>query len=411
MFRVPQGFTDLLPERAEVFYFVKERLLSLFKSYGFLPVNPVSVEFITTFTAAGEDEVSTFNFIDHVDGKTACFRQDFTPQIARIVATHNLTLPAKLCYEGVVLRNPKELTGERREIFQAGVEIIGVESLTADIELVVIADGVFKEVGVSEQKIFINDVSLIKSIFGEGNYIPSELRSAFIVKDISEIRKIVSKSGLSAEKRDFLCELPLFCGDTRMLEEIERRFRVDEIKPSLKRLKSIAQNVNKLGIEVLFDLGELRGFEYHSSIILDCYGADKKGQYHEIITGGRYDNMLVNYMKKNVAATGLGVDILKLSYCANHNKEISILLLCDGAEQFGQGLKLAKMLRQRGKTVFLANVSDLSEQFAEEEKGFDFKILLEKNRCILRDMKKGREEVVKKITVDFINKFLQPVLK
>lgn len=415
MLKVLSGFTDLLPDKAMVFCFVKEKLNALFQSFGFLPIVPPSVEVINTFTLSGEEESDTFNFIDHREGKTSCFRYDFTPQIARIIKNYSIGLPQKFCYDGVVLRNPKQLSGERREIYQAGVEIIGESSIFADIELILLSREIFNNLGIDDFKIFISDIRVIKAIFtdGKGNtLIPDKLRRCFVEKNLSEIEKILQEVQLSEEKKVFLKELPLFCGDIKMIESIISDFKIKEITPYLKRLVEIGKFVQDAGVTVHFDLGEVRGFNYHSGIIIDCYVADEFKKYHEVITGGRYDHLLENYLQKPVAATGFAVDLLTLIEVVNYDKPLSIFILCNCANKMVEVFKIAENLRKTGIKVFLAyNKEGNLETLEEIEKNFGFKLIVEEKKAKIIFQKSGEEKTLKNLSFNFVNSFIKDMVK
>ncbi len=412
MLKVPQGFTDLLPEKAEVFYFVKEKLISLFQSHGFLPLVTPSIELIDTFKISGEDETNTFNFIDHVEAKTACFRYDFTPQVARVIANQKLSLPVKLCYDGVVLRNPKKLSGENREIYQAGVEIIGDDTFLADLELVILANSVFKTAGISDYKIFLSDVGILKSLFYEKNsymQISEELKQAFIEKNVSAINKLAARTNLPEEKQEFLTELPLLCGDIKMIAELERRCKIQQLKPFFKKLKNIAILAEQMGVDVEFDLGEVRGFEYHSGLILDCYAADSLKNYHEVITGGRYDNLLQCYLGENVAATGFAVDLLKLSLTVSYNKPVKLLVLFSDVDRSIEAFKTAQQLRKQGFTAILMQKDKYDD--IVKSKCFDYIVTIDNHTVKIVDIKRNLESIVENLNADFVNKFLKDMIK
>lgn len=412
MLKVPQGFTDLLPEKAEVFYFVKEKLISLFQNYGFLPLVTPSIELIDTFKISGEDEANTFNFIDHVEAKTACFRYDFTPQVARVIANQKYSLPVKLCYDGVVLRNPKRLSGENREIYQAGVEIIGDDTFLADLELVILANAVFKTAGISDYKIFLSDVGILKSLFYEKKgYMPvsEELKQAFIEKNISEIAKLASRTNLPKEKQEFLKELPLLCGDIQMVAELEKKCKIQELKPFFKKLKNVAIQAEQMGVVVEFDLGEVRGFEYHSGLILDCYAADSFKNYHEVITGGRYDNLLQRYLGRDVAATGFAVDLLKLSLTVSYSKPTKLLVLYSDVDRSIEAFKTAEQFRQLGITTVLMQNDKFEDVRMSGE--FNYILTIDKNGVKVIDTKRNSEKIVENLNTDFANKFLKDMIK
>ena len=107
-------------------------ILKIFSQWGFRPVIPPSLEFLHDLErglGAGLRE-KTFRFDDRQSGKLVAFPPDITPQVARIVATRmrEMPLPLRLCYSGRVLRHTEMQAGKDREIFQAGVELIGLDT-------------------------------------------------------------------------------------------------------------------------------------------------------------------------------------------------------------------------------------------------------------------------------------------
>lgn len=414
MFIVPQGFTDLLPEKAEVFYFVKGKLVSLFQSHGFLPLVPPSIELLNTFSVSGESEEETFNFIDHAEGKTACFRYDFTPQVARILSNHVFSFPLKFCYDGVVLRNSKRLSGENREIYQSGVEIIGDETTFADIELIILSDKIFQLLGIKNYKIFLSDAGIIKSLFmgdDKKNVVPKEIKDAFIEKNITLINSIAHKLNISKEKRRFLADLPLMCGDIKLISELEKIYKIKEVQPYLTRLRKIGREAENLGISVEFDLGEVRGFEYHSGVILDGYAEDDKGVYHEVITGGRYDNLLKGYLGQSVPATGFAVDVTKLCACVKYSHPLFLLILAEKKTDLSQVHKVAELFRSHGVNVNILNASNKCVSKICDDKKYDFVMIFNTEKIKIFNGRNKAESVVKKINSNFIKNFLKDVVK
>lgn len=381
---------DLMPEEAEVFYFVKKKLFDVFKLYGFSVVAPSSIELIDTYLSSGEKEANTFNFIDHYEGKTACFRYDFTPQIARILASSKTPLPARFCYEGSVLRNPEGLSGVMREIYHAGVELIGIEGEDAEAELVLMLVRLFKELGMGGFKIFLSDANICSRIFGGGAAMPAELKKAFINKDLSEIKKIASRLDISSDKKRFLQELGFLCGDKDVLDYAGKKHGIDEVMPYIGRLKRLYDAVEPYCAgRIFFDLGEVRGFEYHTGIMFDCYAQDKNGNDVEIITGGRYDNLLKNFCGEDIPATGFAVDIFNLSRCAAHEKSPAFLIAYDSNRRKKRALKLAEDLRNKG---FAVTVDFSTSKEHSEKRQFDYGIMLRNNDTIVVDFKTGKEK-------------------
>src|SRR3989337_756602 len=87
--QLPKGVKLYLPEEASKKRYVEERLLGVFRQWGFREVVTPAYEYLDVL-AVGTDEAlqeQMFKFVDRETGRTLALRADITPQIARIVAT------------------------------------------------------------------------------------------------------------------------------------------------------------------------------------------------------------------------------------------------------------------------------------------------------------------------------------
>jgi ATP phosphoribosyltransferase regulatory subunit len=116
----------------------------------------------------------TFRFDDRQTGKLLVIPPDITPQVARIVATrmHGYPLPHRLYYNGRVLRHAEIQSGRSREIFQSGVELIGLDSPEADAEMVAMAVEVLKGLGFHDFKVDIGQVEFFRGIMSASGIEP-----------------------------------------------------------------------------------------------------------------------------------------------------------------------------------------------------------------------------------------------
>ncbi len=397
MFRLPDGFKDLLPYEAEVFYFIQQKLYSSFNSFGYSPIIPSSVEYIKTYTYSKEPEEQIFNFIDSYDNRTACFRFDFTPQVVRIITSVKnfiKNLPYRVCYFGPVLRNPENFTGLPREIHHAGIELIGVEGIKAELELISIVKDIEKHLKLkSEIKLFFNDNEILKKILRKtGLYKNPYLKEALIVRDITEIKKITEKTNIESSLKQFIIDLPLLCGDVTLLEHIEKTYRIEFLLPNINKLKDLAYFVGKnLNKNIYFDLGEVRGFEYHAGITFDGYAQDNNGKAQEIITGGRYDSLLEIFAKKHIPATGFAIDIMKLSNCINYQSSMRVAILTNET-MIDKGFMLAEILRENEINTTI--ISDGKEKHLKNR--FDYILILDNNNMLF--LKNCKNKKMSKLT-------------
>lgn len=370
MLRIPDGFLDLSPEKGEVFYFVRNKLFEIVSLFGFSPIITSSVEFTETFKLSGEDEEFFFNYIDPYDGKPACFRYDFTPQIGRYIKNKDLSNIYKIYYDGSVFRNEKTLKGKMREIFQAGVEIINNPGIEADKHLILLIKKIVDEFNLKEAKIFLNDINIFNSVSREldrSTYL--QLKNALIYRDLNQIESILLKTHLEKIKKDFIQNLPFLCGGIEIIDLVERKYNLKEFSDSLKNLKKIYyETINIEGGEILIDLAELRGFDYHNGLVFDVYSLDGENKYLEIITGGRYDGLLKKYTGRDIPATGFAIDLINLIKVIDYSKKTKVIILTSH-DYFNKAYMIGKKFMEMGYKVEV-NIYN----YGFQEKEFDLKI-------------------------------------
>ena len=109
---------------------------------------------------------SLFRFEDRQSHRMLAIPPDITPQVARIEAMRmsGYPLPHRLYYNGRVLRQVESQSGRSREIFQAGVELIGLDSPEADAEMIAMSVEVLRELGFTGFKIDLGQVEFFRGI-------------------------------------------------------------------------------------------------------------------------------------------------------------------------------------------------------------------------------------------------------
>ncbi len=126
---LPEGIRDLLPVDLIRQEKLRRLVLNTFNSWGYQTVLPPSLESLKTLEKGRPKLVKeAFKVVD-VDGQLLALRPDLTMPIARLAATRlsSLERPLRLCYAAVVFRQNKN-ADSHREIYQAGIELIGSSS-------------------------------------------------------------------------------------------------------------------------------------------------------------------------------------------------------------------------------------------------------------------------------------------
>ncbi len=359
--RLPTGVKDFLPVKAARLEYLQTTLRGVFARWGFRPVIPASLEDLAVLELGlgGDLREKTFRFDDRQSGRLVAFPPDITPQVARIAATrlHDLPLPYRLCYSGRVLRHAEQRLGKDREIWQAGVELIGLESPEADAEMIAMAVEGLQAVGATEFTIDIGQVAFLRGILG-GLPLPAaaaaELRAAIAAKDATGLQRLLEAHPVSDRQREEVLALPRLFGGFETLDRAAAVVGNEVSKRALDNLHQVLEVLGVYGVDehVTIDLGELRGFDYHTGVIFQGF---LTGFGRAVCAGGRYDGLTARYGFP-APATGFSCNLFNLLFALDRELDgraddsIDVLLFCPGADQ-APAQRLATALRSQGYSV------------------------------------------------------------
>jgi ATP phosphoribosyltransferase regulatory subunit len=355
---IPKGVADFLPEQAGAIGFIEEKISRVFELWGFRQIVPPLLEFQDVMAVGLGEELrdKTFRFDDRQTGRLLAIPSDITPQVARIVATRmrGVPLPHRLYYSGRVLRHAEMQTGRSREIFQSGVELIGLDSPEADAEMIAMAIEVMQGLGLENFKIDLGQVEFYRGIM-ESSGLPQPaqrlLREAISKKDASAVRDILSREQVTDAVREEITALPRLFGGLEVLEEASRVVRNDRSRRALDNLSQVVEILGIHGVNefLTIDLGEIRGLDYHTGVNFEGFVG---GLGEAVCGGGRYDTLTARYGFAS-PATGFTFYVLSLLHALERRPEVTEslardFLLFNQREDRSEALALAQTLRRKG---------------------------------------------------------------
>jgi ATP phosphoribosyltransferase regulatory subunit len=359
---LPKGVQDFLPEHAEKMAYIEEKIGRVFELWGFRRVMPPLLEFLDVLATGLGDELRdrVFRFEDRHSGRLLAIPPDITPQIARMVATRlkGAPLPHRLYYSGRVLRHAELLSGQSREIFQTGVELIGLESVEADAEMIAMAVEVFRSLGIEGFKVDIGQVEFLRGILESAPLEPgqrAEILAAIGRKDLSALQSVLAELPVADTFKEQIASLPRLFGGREVLNRAAQVAALPE--RSRQALDTIAQVLSMLDIygvgeHLTIDLGEVRGFRYHTGITFEGFIT---GQGAPVCGGGRYDGLMARY-GLDTPATGFAFNIMTLLGCLEGRPDVQEsatrdFLLFNLKDDRREALELARTLRGLGFTA------------------------------------------------------------
>lgn len=358
---LPKGVRDFLPLKAAKLEFLQQQLRKVYSSWGFHPVIPPQLEFLDVLERGlGEGlRDRAFRFDDRQSNRLLAFPPDMTAQIARIAATRmsQMLLPLRLCYNGRVLRHTEQQAGKDRDIFQSGVELIGLDSPEADAEMIAMTIEALSAVGADRFTVDIGQMEFFRGVMDGlpvDRHKAEQVADAILRKDSSELGLLLENTDISDRARTEILALPRLFGGREVLDHAEKSVSNDRSRRALDNLADILDVLETYGVSdhVTIDLGELRGLNYHTGMTFQGF---LPGLGRSICSGGRYNTLMAQY-GLDTPATGFTFSLLHLLFALDKNLDQTIapgddLLVYSTGDNLRAAQKFARLLRQRGYSV------------------------------------------------------------
>ncbi|KQO44274.1 ATP phosphoribosyltransferase regulatory subunit [Pseudomonas chengduensis] len=313
---LPDGIEEVLPPEAARIEAARRQVLDLFQRWGYEFVVTPHIEYLESLlTGAGQDlDLRTFKVTDPLSGRQMGFRADITPQVARIDAhTMRREGPSRLCYAGSVLHaQPRALTTSRSPI-QLGAELYGDASPASDIEVISLLVETLELAAVPDVHMDLGHVGIYRGLVraaGLSGEAEQQLFDALQRKAMDEIESLTA--ALPAGLGSMLRSLAELCGGREVLDLAQAVLveAPDAVHAALDELVAIADalELRYPELPLYFDLGELRGYNYHTGAV---FAAFVPGEGGAIAQGGRYDDTGAVFGRAR-PATGFSTDLKTL---------------------------------------------------------------------------------------------------
>lgn len=358
---LPRGVSDFLPDTAIKISHIEERIRQVFRQWGFQQIITPKLEYEDVLSIGMGDGLKgkTYRFDDRQSGRLLAFPPDITPQIARIVATRlaSYPLPHRISYSGRVLRQTEIQAGRSREIFQSGVELIGLNSPEADAELVVMAIEVLQSLGFDTFKIDLGQVEFCRGIMAASGLHGKallELQTAVSSKDSSAVARILAENNVQENSHREIAALPRLFGGREIVDEARSIVVNPRSCAALDNLCQVLEilEMHGVGDYLTVDLGETRGLDYHTGLSFEGFVS---GLGEAVCSGGRYDTLTGRY-GFDAPATGFTFNVLNLLQALQRYPDVEAstsrdFLLFNNSNNLKPALDVARILRQSGYSV------------------------------------------------------------
>jgi histidyl-tRNA synthetase len=361
-----KGVRDFYPEDMAIQKHIFNTMQKTAERFGYIEYSASVLEPAELYRAKSGEEIineQTYTFTDRGD-REVTLRPEMTPTVARMVAARKRELPFPLRWYSIpnLFRYEKPQRGRLREHWQLNVDIFGIESHNAEVEIILIASATIRAFGLenSDFTIRINSRKVV-------NYV---LREIFFFDEQTayKLSKLIDKKNKMKEEEfnQMISEITGSKGaefltilNSKNLDEYISHLPAHARgHQSIQEIQEVIQKLDFLGVtNVSFDQTLMRGFDYYTGIVFEAFDNHPDNR-RALLGGGRYDDLLSIFGGEKVPTVGFGMgdvtvrDMLETYNLLPAYQSSAVLAICptdESAVPFSN--EIAQRLREENINV------------------------------------------------------------
>ncbi|MFS0773727.1 histidine--tRNA ligase [Sphingomonas sp. 1P08PE] len=293
-------------------------------------------------------------------------RPEFTAGIARAYLTEGWQqyAPLKLATSGAVFRYERPQKGRYRQFHQIDAEVIGAPEPAADVELLVLADQLLRELGIAGEE---GGVTLQLNTLGD-----AETRDAWRQALVDHFE--AHRADLSEDSVVRLAKNPL-----RILDSKDPRDRpaadsapdIDAFLTDEARafFDAVTAGLDAAGVAWTRNPRLVRGLDYYRHTAFE-FVTDRLGAQGTVLAGGRYDGLIESLGGPATAGVGwaAGVERLAMLIDALRSDDGPVIIVAEARERELESIGLAARMRRAGVAVELIVTGNTRKRFDKAKK-------------------------------------------
>lgn len=410
-----KGARDFYPEDKRIQKYMFAGMREICEKFGYEEYDAPILEPTELYLSKGNQEIideQTYTFKDRGD-RSVTIRTEMTPTVSRMVAGKRQELAYPLRWYSIpnLWRYERAQRGRLREFWQLNVDIFGVDDTSAEQEVIMLADALFKSYGAKPDMyvIRLNSRKFVDYVMNE--YLGFDaVQASSIVRLVDRMHKI--------DRADFIAQADAICqpaqreaGVVEKLLDVLAAKRFTALPQQLQTNPAILELQTMLGLlkengisNADFDVTLMRGFDYYTDIVFEVFDTDPENN-RAMMGGGRYDGLVGLFGVPPVPTVGFGLgDVTLANFLTTHGlmpklpPETDVYVVLAG-NILQQAQKTIAELRENGVRVAVdLSGRKLDKQLATAvKKGIRYALIigeqeLAERRFTLRDLANGSEE-------------------
>lgn len=406
-----KGARDFYPEDKRIQKYMFDTLRRVAESFGYQEYDAPILEPLDIYLAKSGEEIVNEQLYSFTDkgGRKIALRPEMTPSVSRMVAARRQELAYPLRWYSIpnLWRYERPQKGRLREHWQLNVDIFGVDNISADHEIIRLADSILRAFGApsGSYEIRISSRQLVNYFFREVLKLDGQ--------QFHEASKLIDRAR-KIEAGEFKSQADKILSDPAKFEKLHQLLAVKDINElpqelkshdSTKELTRLMVLLTKSGVTAAkFDFSVIRGMDYYNDIIFEVFDTDPENN-RSMFGGGRYDDLVALFDVEPAPTVGFGMgDVTLRNFLEAHGllprlrpeTDVAVILIGDVYER---AQKILEDLRQKGVNAAVdASGRKLDVQIKSAVKSgvryalFLGEIEIESNKFKLRDLEKGEEK-------------------
>jgi len=326
--QLPSGFIEYSLDEQVKFNYILRTIQDEYEFAGFTPLETASIQYseVLLAKAGGEMDKEIYRF--QKGSRDLSLRFDLTVPMARYIAEHHrdIAMPAKIYQIGKSWRAEKPQKGRYRELYQADIDILGNNSRLAEAEILAVIQNIVAILGLPEINFRISNRKILAGLL---EYYKIEDKSA-VLRHIDKVSKLsyeewsknLQKLGLNQEQNvAILSILPKTAvkkrGGTnydviKYLKARECNQPGSLFEEGVKELEELIKYLELFKIrKYKIDLSIVRGQDYYTGTVFES-NLEGLESYGSVCSGGRYDNLVGNYIDTPITGFGASIGVSRL---------------------------------------------------------------------------------------------------
>jgi histidyl-tRNA synthetase len=387
---------DVLPDEVALRDWAMTQILAVYRRHGFVRIETPAVESLRLLLRSdgGENEKLIYKILKRGEKLAAAgapedladlgLRFDLTVPLVRYYANNHARLPQPLraIQIGPVWRAERPQHGRYRQFTQCDIDVLGVASEVAEIELILATTEALAALGLKDLTVRLNDRRVLAAIVAHCGFDAARAGAVFIALDKldkvgrEEVAAELREAGHASEAIGRLLDMLASAATPAALCRLLGARADDRVWAALQRILDTVETQAAGRFRLLFDATLVRGMGYYTGPIFEIQHGDGTSS---IAGGGRYDRMVGRFIGRDVPATGFSIGferviglLVERGTPVEAEAERIVLVFDETMPALGPVLTLARDLREQGKMVLLETRSKrLGKQLQElEARGF-----------------------------------------